>query len=81
MMRAHGSTGYDLSGPPDAPAVVLIHGLGLTRALWADITPALARFRVLTYDLSGHGDSPSPLPLPALPDLTAQLAAFLARTL
>ena len=77
MMRAPDGTGFALHGPRGAPVVVLIHGLGLTQALWADILPALARFRVLTYDLSGHGQSPSLGPEPALADLTAQLAALL----
>lgn len=75
-MRAPDGTTFDLTGPPDAPVVVLIHGLGLNRALWARTTLALTRFRVLTYDLSGHGQSPSPA-APALADLTAQLAALL----
>ena len=76
-MRAPDGTGYDLTGPQDAPVVVLIHGLGLNRALWQVTTPALTGFRVLTYDLMGHGQTPSPLPNPTLADLTAQLAALL----
>lgn len=51
-------TAYDLLGPTDAPAIVLIHGLGLSRQLWA---PHLADFtdgfRVVNYDLYGHGES------------------------
>lgn len=55
-------TAYDLTGPKDAPVVVLIHGLGLTRgSTWGRIAPGLAkRFRVLTYDLPGHGESAVP---------------------
>ena len=42
-------TAYDLFGPQHAPAVVLIHELGMTRATWDDIVPVLARnFRVVT---------------------------------
>ena len=68
----------DIHGPLDAPAVVLIHGLGLNRALWAATTPALTRFRVLTYDLLGHGQTPSPPgTAPTLADLTRQLAGLL----
>ena len=63
-------TSFDLHGPEDAPLVVLVHGLGLTRATWDDHVPALAgRFRVLTYDLCGHGKS-------ALPDLTPSLTVL-----
>lgn len=63
-------TAYELSGPKAAPVVVLIHGLGLTRQIWQWHEPALAaRYRVLSYDLFGHGDS-------APPPLTASLSGF-----
>jgi len=47
---------------PGAPVAVLIHGLGLTRAsTWGAIAPGLAdRFRVLTCDLPGHGETVQP---------------------
>ncbi|WP_282610300.1 alpha/beta fold hydrolase [Pelagibius sp. Alg239-R121] len=48
--------------------VVLIHGLGLNKAMWQWQVPVLAQsYRVLTYDLYGHGDSQTP---PSTPDLT-----------
>lgn len=50
-------TAFDLIGPVDAPCVVLIHGLGLSRALWDAHLPAFAGFKVLRYDLYGHGES------------------------
>ncbi|MDX1576740.1 MAG: alpha/beta fold hydrolase, partial [Kiloniellales bacterium] len=40
---------------------LLVHGLGMTRAMWDRQWPALAgRFRVLRYDLLGHGESDKP---------------------
>jgi 3-oxoadipate enol-lactonase len=55
-----------LSGPPDAAPVILIHGLGLGAGLWDGLLPTLARFRVLTLDLRGHGASDTPPPPYAL---------------
>ncbi|WP_234417050.1 alpha/beta fold hydrolase [Loktanella sp. Alg231-35] len=72
-------TAYDLSGPEKAPCVVLIHGLGLSRQLWDMHLPALAGYRVLRYDLYGHGDS-APAPSPATLTLFArQIAGLLAQ--
>lgn len=37
-------------------ALVLVHALGVDRRMWRDVVPALARnFRVISYDLRGHG--------------------------
>lgn len=69
-----GGTAYDLTGPADAPVLVLIHGLGLTRATWADFVPVLARnYRMLSYDLCGHGESARPNRVPSLTVLADQL--------
>jgi pimeloyl-ACP methyl ester carboxylesterase len=49
---------YDVAGPtPDAPALLLVHGLGVTAHLtWQPSYAALAEhFRVVTLDLPGHG--------------------------
>lgn len=58
-MRKLGGTAYETVGPENAPLVVLIHGLGLTRSsTWGPIMPGLAeRYRVISYDLLGHGES------------------------
>ena len=73
----HG-TAYELSGPKGAPVVVLVHGLGLNRAVWQWMIPDLGlRFRVLSFDFIGHGDSPPPSGQPVLRDLSDQLAALL----
>lgn len=71
-------TAYDVSGRPDAPVVVLVHGLGLCRAVWQWMVPGLAgRFRVVRYDLAGHGQSAPPFGQPVLRDLSRQLADLL----
>ena len=45
-------------GSPDAPPVLLLHGLGNARDVWFDWAMHLAdRYRVLTLDFRGHGHS------------------------
>ena len=52
---------YDVSGPADAPPLVLSNSLGTDRSLWEAQMPAFAaRFRVLRYDSRGHGASDAP---------------------
>jgi len=60
FQRTASGTVYEVHGPDDGDPVVLIHGLGLCRALWNDHVAAFARHRVITYDLYGHGDSAPP---------------------
>lgn len=46
-------------GPP--PTVLFHHGVGACGAVWDGWTPALAdRFRLVRFDLRGHGASPLP---------------------
>ena len=54
-------TAYRFDGPAGAPVVTLTHPLGVTLALWDDHVPPLTkRFRVLRYDVRGHGGSEIP---------------------
>ncbi|HEX6467935.1 MAG TPA: alpha/beta hydrolase [Streptosporangiaceae bacterium] len=49
------------NGPPDAPALVLIHGLGGSTRWWDRVVPTLATsYRVIRIDLLGHGRSAKP---------------------
>jgi pimeloyl-ACP methyl ester carboxylesterase len=63
-MKTADGTAYQSDGPEDAPAVILIHGLGLCREIWIPFIEALTpRYRVISYDLYGHGKSgPAPEP-------------------
>jgi pimeloyl-ACP methyl ester carboxylesterase len=48
-------------GPRDAPALVLIHGLGASTRWWDRVVPMLAgSYRVIRIDLLGHGRSAKP---------------------
>jgi len=46
---------YDITGPLDAPAVVLIHGYGVNRKMWNPQLDALKDCRVINVDVRGHG--------------------------
>ncbi len=67
-----GNTFYQLDGPEQGPTLVIVHGA--TVGLWEfdRITPYLAAagYRVLRYDLFGHGNS-------ALPDCRYDLSLFI----
>lgn len=76
--RSPDGTVYELSGPEDRPVVALIHGLGVNRRSWQWHEPALAdRYRVLRYDLFGHGNSAPPPEVPSLSLFSAQLCGLL----
>jgi 3-oxoadipate enol-lactonase len=52
---------YALDGPDDAPTLVLSNSLGTTMDMWAPQMPLLTQsFRVLRYDMRGHGASDVP---------------------
>lgn len=52
------SVAYRLLGAKANPLVVLAHPLGMSQAVWDDILPVLLpRYRMLSWDLPGHGAS------------------------
>ena len=52
---------YELEGPPSAPIVTLSHSLAANLHLWDAQAAALKdRYRVLRYDIRGHGGSDVP---------------------
>ncbi|HWK47057.1 MAG TPA: 3-oxoadipate enol-lactonase [Stellaceae bacterium] len=57
---------YDLSGPADAPVVMFANSLGTNFHVWDAQRDALAgQFRVLRYDMRGHGLTDCPTPTDA----------------
>jgi 3-oxoadipate enol-lactonase/4-carboxymuconolactone decarboxylase len=52
---------YRLSGPDDAPVLMLAHSLGQDHGMWdGQMADLSAHFRVLRYDIRGHGASGAP---------------------
>jgi 3-oxoadipate enol-lactonase len=69
---------YSLYGDQHRPVVVLSHALATSMDIWAYQLPLLAhRFRVLLYDLRGHGKSAAPGNSYTLHELASDLAALL----
>jgi 3-oxoadipate enol-lactonase len=71
-------TAYELTGAGEA--VVLVHGLGSSGRDWALQVPALAdRYRVLTYDVRGHGSTSRPRGPYSVTQFARDLALLLER--
>jgi 3-oxoadipate enol-lactonase len=52
---------HEISGPAEAPPLLLSGSLGTTLEMWEPQLPALAeRLRVVRFDHRGHGRSPAP---------------------
>ena len=71
---------YNVQGPADGPAVVLIHGLGGRSEDWRDLAPYLAKagYRVYMPDLPGFGRSEKPPDFSySIPDQAAAVLGFL----
>jgi 3-oxoadipate enol-lactonase/4-carboxymuconolactone decarboxylase len=68
---------YDVTGPADAPVLVMGSSLGTTTHMWNPQLPELSRyFRVIRYNHPGHGGSaepPGPYTMDTLADLVLGL--------
>lgn len=68
----------EATGIPNGPVLVLADSLGATLAMWEPQLEVLARrFRVIRYDLRGHGGSPAPAGRYTIADLGGDLIALL----
>lgn len=72
-----GGTHFEMTGPDDAAHVVLVHGLGLNRRMWQCQLDALSNYRLITYDLVGHGETPPQREPPSLTTFSDQLRELL----
>lgn len=56
---AYNNSFVEITGPADGPAIVFSHALGGDLSLWDRQTASFAgRYRIVRYDLRGHGRSP-----------------------
>lgn len=70
---------WRLLGPQAAPLVVLAHPLGMSQGVWDEVLPALlSRYRVLTWDLPGHGGSAPAADALTLESLTDELLTLVS---
>ena len=70
-------TDYE-SATPGASAVILVHGIGSRGVSWYPVIDDLTQtFRVITYDMRGHGDSAKPDQGYLLPDYARDLDGLL----
>lgn len=64
-----GELAYEIAGPANAPAVVLLHGAFMDKGSWDQEFPVLARdFRVVRYDIRPFGESTRPEKAYSVPD-------------
>src|SRR5581483_11280099 len=68
---------YRFDGPEDAPVLILGPSLGTTWHMWDRQVPELTKqWRVLRFDLPGHGGAPA-RPAGSVAELAARLLATL----
>ncbi|WP_225835812.1 alpha/beta fold hydrolase [Streptomyces sp. NK08204] len=68
---------YRFDGPEDAPVLILGPSLGTTWHMWDRQVPELAaQWRILRFDLPGHGGAPA-RPADSVAELTSRLLATL----
>jgi 3-oxoadipate enol-lactonase len=72
---------YELEGPDDGPAYVLVNGLTQYAELWAGYRAALVArgFRVATFDMLGQGESDKPGLFITQDDQVTALASLIDR--
>jgi len=77
-MTIHHIEGTVIEETGGGPPVILIHGLGLNRHMWRWQVPELeSRYRVIRYDLLGHGESREPPNPVSLSSFSEQLCTVM----
>ena len=67
-------TKFQLRGVSTRKTIIFVHGLGLNKEMWQWLPKKLEKdFRIVTYDLFGHGESPLPDEFPSLKMYSLQI--------
>ena len=75
ITKIYNGTCYRVYGKALDPTLIMIHGLGLNKDVWQWQVPVLqSNYRVITYDLLGHGQSVEPIDTPSLSLFSQQLS-------
>ncbi|MED5609936.1 MULTISPECIES: alpha/beta fold hydrolase [unclassified Pseudomonas] len=78
LTAEHTPAGTSYLATGQGQPVVLIHGVGLNKEMWGGQIVGLApHYRVIAYDMLGHGASPRPEPGTGLVGYAAQLRELL----
>ena len=68
---------YEFDGPADKPVLALSNSLGTNLHMWDPVMPALSGdYRVLRYDMRGHGESTVSPGLYTIPHLAEDLLSL-----
>ncbi len=71
---------YELSGNADGDVLVFVNSLGSNLRMWEKVLPVFERsYRVLRYDMRGHGQSSAPLGPYSIEELGEDLLFLLNR--
>ena len=69
-----GGISFQDIGNKEGPVLIFIHGLGLNQHVWQWQLPTMEKsFRLISYDLLGHGSSADPTEEPSLSVFVVQL--------
>jgi 3-oxoadipate enol-lactonase len=73
----HARIHYALSGDNSLPALILSNSLGTNFSIWDAQVPEFEKhFRLLRYDMRGHGQSSVPPPPYSVPELASDILAL-----
>ena len=67
---------HRVTGPLSGEFVLLGGSLGSTHRIWDELVPELADYKVVAFDIRGHGDSPSAVGAVTVADLASDVAAL-----